>query len=174
MKLFIIFIQLFFISNLDGTIIGYQFPSLSGETLEDKKITIPTDINGKYSLIALAYSQQAEEDLQTWIKPIYNKFINSSAIVDYDMNIYFIPMFTGVNQPTANGAKKRMKENTDKEYFPYVLCYQGELKKYKEALNMTEKEKPYFFILDKNGKIVYTCSGNYTEDKIEAMEDAVE
>jgi len=154
--------------------VGKQFPELSGETLEDKTVSIPKDTKGKYTLIGLAFSKQAEEDLHTWIDPIYNTFINSSAIVDYDVNVFLIPMFTGAKQPTMNMAKKQMKENTDKSFYKNVLCYHGELKKYKEELEMTEKDKPYFFVIDKNGKIVYSTSGSFTEVKLDAIEDKLE
>ncbi len=162
------------LSVANAQVVGKQFPDLSGETLEDKTVSIPKDTKGKFTLIGMAFSQKAEADLQSWVDPVYNTFINPSAIVDYSVNVFLIPMFTGAKQPTMNLAKKQMKENTEKSFYKNVLCYHGELKKYKEELQMTDKEKPYFFVIDKNGKIVYTTSGAFSEEKLDAIEDKVE
>lgn len=146
------------------------FPDLSGETLEDKPVHIPADLKGKFSIIGLAYSDKAEKDLRTWLNPIYNKFVEKSSMFNYDVNLYFIPMFTGARQASMNYAKKELKEGTTKQFFSNILCYRGELKKYKDELQMKEKDKPYFFVLDKEGKIIYATSGNCTDSKMEEME----
>ncbi len=152
------------------------FPSITGESLEDKKITIPTDTKGKFTLIGMAYSQKSQEDLQTWLQPVYTNFIEkpSGAVLfddSYDINVYFIPMFTGSNEAAAAPAKKRFKEGLDKELQPHLLIYKGDISKYKEQLSLNDKDKPYFFLLNEEGNIVYTTSGIYTEAKMEKIEE---
>lgn len=155
-------------------VVGKQYPDLVGETYDDKKVLLPNDIQGKYSLIGMAYSKDSELALRTWFDPVYNKFIAKSGIVDYDLNIFFVPMFTGTNELTAGVAKKKLKEGTDKEFWPYVIFYQGSLKKYKDELAFEKKDIPYIFVLDKNGKIVYATSGSFSEQKLEEIEDKLE
>ena len=96
------------------------------------------------------------------------------AGMGYDVNVYFVPMFTGVNAAATGTAKKKAIKNVDPQLLPYILFYKGELKKYKEALDFEKKDIPYFFVLDKTGKIVYATSGKFTEDKLDAIEDAIE
>jgi hypothetical protein len=55
-----------------------------------------------------------------------------------------------------------------------VLFYKGELKPYKEALDFEKKDIPYFFVLDKTGKIVYATSGKYTTAKMDQIENVLE
>ena len=147
-----------------------SFPDLEGENLLDKPVHIPNDIKGKYSIIGIAYSDKAEKDLRTWLNPIYNKFVEKNSMFNYDVNLCFVPMFTGAYQATMGYAKKQLKEGTNKQFFSNIICYRGELKKYKEELDMSEKDKPYFFVLDKEGKIIYSTSGNCTDTKLEEIE----
>jgi hypothetical protein len=155
-------------------VVGTQFPDLTATTMKDKKVNIPGDLKNKYSLIGIAYSNDAEKDLHTWLEPVYDKFIAKNELMPYDINLYFIPMFTGAKSATAESAKNKLAKETDPELQPYVLIYKGELDKYKTALGMDKKALPYFFVLDKMGKIVYTTSGSYTEDKMDAIEDALD
>lgn len=161
---------------------GKMFPNMVCENYNGKKVNLPVDTKGKYTLLGLAFSNGAEEDLKTWINPIYNKFIvkvdasKADAFdvhVDYDVNLYFIPMFTGLNQLTSKQSKEKIKSHTDKEMYDYLLFYQGD-KSYKEELNFEKKDTPYFFVLDKTGKIAYATSGKYDDKKLEKIIDIIE
>jgi hypothetical protein len=161
---------------------GKLFPAMVCENYNGKKINLPADTKGKYTLLGMAFSNGAEEDLKTWINPIYNKFIAKvdasqadafDVHVDYDVNLYFIPMFTGLNQLTSKQSKEKIKSHTDKEMYDYLLFYQGD-KTYKEELNFEKKDVPYFYVLDKTGKIVYATSGKYDDKKLEKIVDILE
>ena len=156
--------------------VGKKFPTLEGVTLGEKKVNIPADCKGKMTVICLAFSKRAEEALHSWMVPMYNKFVAKTGMMDdaYDVNLYFVPMFTGIHQPTENMAKKQLKDGTGKEFFNIVLCYHGSIHPYKEELNFDEKEFPYFFILDKDGKIIYATKGFYDEKKMEEISDKIE
>lgn len=154
---------------------GKIFPDIAGETCKGKALSIPSDTKGKITLIGMAYSKKAEDDLKTWLSPVYNKFIAKTGMFDseYDVNLYFIPLFTGANYGAVNAAKKKLKEDTDEILHPHVLFYAGGIKKYKEELGFEEKDSAYFFVLDKNGKIIYTTTGQFSEEKMDAIEDTL-
>jgi predicted transcriptional regulator len=83
-------------------------------------------------------------------------------------------MFTGVNAAATGTAKRKAMKNVDPQLLPYILFYKGELKTYKEALDFEKKDIPYFFVLDKDGKIVYATSGKYTSAKLDKVEEVLE
>lgn len=158
---------------------GEIFPYLEGTTLSDKELVLPEDTKGKFTLIGMAYSKKSEDDLKTWFNPIYNTFLykpSSSLFGDagYDVNVYFIPMFTGVKKAAASTAERKMKKKTDPKLLPHILFYKGNLKTYKDALDFEKRDVPYFFVLDKDGKIIYATSGAYSDKKLEAVEELVE
>src|SRR5688572_3201032 len=159
--------------------VGKKFPDLQAETVEDKVVKLPRDVAGKYTLIGLAYSKKSEDELNSWFQPVFEKFVQKSnnnllAGFTYDVNVYFVPMFTGVNAAATGTAKRKAMKNIDPQLLPYILFYKGELKSYKEALDFEKKDIPYFFVLDPKGKIVYATSGKYTAEKMDAVEEKIE
>src|SRR6267154_4555015 len=90
---------IFFTGNSFAQVIGKQFPNMTVETVEDKKVNLPQDVKGKYTLLGLAYSKKSEDELNTWFSPIFNTFIQKNtgqmATFNYNVNVYFVPMFTG-------------------------------------------------------------------------------
>ncbi|HNP18312.1 MAG TPA: hypothetical protein PKL31_07765 [Fulvivirga sp.] len=162
------------IAQLEGT----RFPDMETETVEDEIVNIPDDVTDKYTLLGLAYSKKAEDDLNTWFSPVYNKFIKESTGVfagfSYDINVFFVPMFTGIKAAATSTAKKKTAKELDPLLIPNILFYKGDLKTYKDALEFDEKDVPYMFLLDKEGNIVYATSGEYTDEKIEAIEEILD
>lgn len=170
---------LFFLSANVHAQLGSQFPNLEGETLLNKQVVIPSDTKEKFTLLGMAYSKKSEEDLKTWFNPIYQKFIYKPKnpglfYTEYDVNVYFVPMFTGVKKAAYGKVMKKMKDKTDPKLVPHIMFYKGELKKYKEALDFEKKDVPYFFVLDKQGKIVFVTSGSYNDDKLDEIENLLE
>jgi hypothetical protein len=165
-------------SSLPAQVIGTVFPLMEAETVEDKKVVLPEAAKGKYTLLGLAYSKKSEDELNTWFQPVFEKFIQKSKGLfedfGYDVNVYFVPMFTGVNAAATGTAKRKALKNVDPHLLPYILFYKGELKPYKDALNFEKKDVPYFFVLDKEGKILYATSGRYSVAKMNEVENVLE
>lgn len=157
---------------------GKMFPDMEAETVEDKKVLLPQSTKGKYTLLGLAYSKKSEDELNSWFQPVFEKFIQKTtgllAGFSYDVNVYFIPMFTGINAAATGTAKRKAIKNIDPQLLPYVLFYKGELKTYKESLEFDKKDVPYFFVLDPTGKIVYATMGKYSDAKMNEVEEVIE
>jgi hypothetical protein len=159
-------------------VVGKTFPAMEAETVEDKKVRLPDDTKGKFTLLGLAYSKKSEDELNSWFNPVFSKFIQKTtglmAGMGYDVNVYFVPMFTGVNAAAQGTAKRKAMKDIDPQLLPYILFYKGELKPYKEALDFEKRDIPYFFVLDPQGKIVFATSGKYTEEKLDEVEAVIE
>lgn len=164
--------------TLHAQVVGKMFPDMEAETVEDLKVKLPESTKGKYTLLGLAYSKKSEDELNSWFSPVFNKFIQKTKGLmsgfGYDVNVYFIPMFTGINAAATGTAKKKALKNIDPQLLPYILFYRGELKTYKEALDFEKRDLPYFFVLDPTGKIVFATSGAYSEDKMDSVEEVIE
>jgi hypothetical protein len=165
-------------TEIKAQVLGKIFPVMEAETVEDKKVSLPNDTKGKYTLLGLAYSKKSEDELNTWFSPVYNKFVRKAdglfAGMGYDVNVYFVPMFTGVNAAATGTAKKKALKNVDPMLLPNILFYKGELKPYKEALDFEKRDTPYFFVLDPEGKIVFATSGAFTQGKLDEVEESIE
>lgn len=177
-RLFVVAVLSLFANVCIAQVVGKTFPALEAETVEDKKVKLPGDVAGKYTLIGMAYSKKSEDELNSWFQPVFQKFIQKTngvlAGFTYDVNVYFVPMFTGVNAAATGTAKKKASKNIDPQLLPYILFYKGELKTYKEALDFEKRDIPYFFVLDPQGKIVFATSGKYTDEKMDEVEEKIE
>ena len=179
MKRLILFLFIVSLTSFaNAQVIGKMFPAMETQTVDDKKITLPDDVKGKYTLLGLAYSKKSEDELNTWFEPVFSKFVQKTsglmAGMGYDVNVYFVPMFTGINAAATGTAKKKAAKNMDPQLLPNILFYKGELKTYKEALDFEKRDIPYFFVLDPTGKIVYATSGAFTEAKMDKVEESIE
>ena len=177
-KLLLLFVCVALVSVSFAQVVGKMFPAMEAETVEDKKVNLPAAVKGKFTLLGLAYSKKSEDELNSWFQPVFQKFIQKNKGLfegfGYDVNVYFIPMFTGVNAAATGTAKKKALKNIDPNLLPYILFYKGELKPYKEALDFEKKDVPYFFVLDAEGKILYATSGSYSGKKMDEVEAVLE
>ncbi len=155
---------------------GKMFPVMNGVSLDDKIINLPIK-NNKFTVIAIAYHKGAEEDLKKWLNPLYNMFFvkkeggsNFDMAEIYDVNFVFVPMISGFKM-----IAKDFKNNTDKEFWPYIMdTEKTDIKEIQKELGVTDNKIPYFYVLDKTGKIVHVEKGSYTDAKMDALEEAVE
>lgn len=165
-------------SFLSFSQMGDRFPDMEAESLTNKNVNIPSDLSDKYTLIGLAYSKKSEEYLKSWFEPVYNQFIYKPTTpsvfnITFDVNCYFIPMFTGAKRPAYQKVMTKLKKTIDKRLQPNVLFYKGQLNEYKEALNFEGNDIPYFFVLNPAGEIIYATSGRYTKAKMQEITDKV-
>lgn len=174
-----LFVVLLALSTVGSAqVIGKIFPEMDAETVEDKVVSLPEDTKGKFTLLGLAYSKKSEDELNSWFEPIFYKFIQKTKGLmgdfGYDVNVYFVPMFTGINAAATGTAKKKTLKKVDPQLLPYILFYKGELKKYKDELDFEKKDVPYFFVLDKEGKIIFATTGAFSESKMDQIEEVIE
>jgi hypothetical protein len=155
---------------------GLMFPEIIGMDLNNKQVNIPPN-NGKYSVVAIAFGRDAEDALRKWMQPLYETFVKkeeaaggmSPAEVN-DANFYFVPLIAGFKKVVED-----FKKETDKEFWKYVIdSERTDVKANQKKLGLKDSDIPYFFVLDKSGKIVEVQSGTYNATKLDKLEDAIE
>jgi hypothetical protein len=149
-----------------------EFPLLNGETLDGKKIVLPSACIGKKTIIGMAYSQKAQDALMSWYEPMFEKFVAKVGMFDYeyDVNLYFVPMFIGLKQGLYESTLKELRGQNRKDLYPYVLFYKGELAPFDTQLNMQDKSQAYFFVLNEKGQVIHATKGAFSESKMEEIE----
>ncbi|KPH63812.1 hypothetical protein AMS58_02470 [Pseudoalteromonas porphyrae] len=127
---------------------GQQFPIVSGENLEKKRITIPTDFNEQLSLLLIGYKQDSQFDIDRWL-------------IGLDMTGVTIPTY---ELPTIQGMAPRMFstliDNGMRKGIPKEL-WGGVITIYKDGdavQAFTGNENPNntrVVLLDSDGTIIY-------------------
>lgn len=159
--------------------VGKTFPDMECRNLDAAKVLLPSQLAGKKSVVCLAYSQKAQEKLQGWLSEAIPKFIlrgNENSMIPlepYNVNTFFIAMYTGANKVAAKNASAQIKKGVDVLLHSYILIYEGELEPYKTTLNLISKDDPYVFVLDEKGKVAYATYGAYSAKALNDIEDLI-
>jgi hypothetical protein len=157
--------------------IGRTFPGLQGKTLNNESITLPAK-DKKYTVLAIAFHRQAEEDLKKWLNPLITTFIKdqneASKGIDladvYDVNFIFIPMINGFQR-----FADEFKKDTDPRLWQYIMdTEKTDISLVQKSLSIEDNKVPYFFVLNASGTVVQVQSGKYSPAKIDKLEDAIE
>ena len=149
---------------------------ITGETIDHQRISMPDDVKGKYTLLCFASSTKAQKDLESWLDPVYQKFIAKTGIMDdmFDVNVFFIPMVKGNNQMFAENMKRKFRETAQADLRPHVLFSESNTEQLISSLKMSSGEIPYLFLLDKDARIIYSTNGGYTEAKFDQIDELIE
>ena len=152
-----------------------QFPSLQGETADGRTVELPLKAPKAFTIIGLAYSQKAQPALEEWFEPAYLRFVAKHGLFAgaYDCEVYFVPLFTGLNKAAYEPSLKKFRKSAEPGIADHVVFCKAELDPLKSALGLLDKDAPYFFILDREGRIVYRTQGAFTDEKLEAMEEVL-
>ncbi|MES2567541.1 MAG: hypothetical protein V4565_11780 [Bacteroidota bacterium] len=153
-----------------------NFPTLSGHALDGNAITVPIKGTTKFTIIGICYKRSAEDDLKTWIQPMYDVFVAKANGTDYfdvgnyyDVNYFFIPLISGFKKAAAD-----FKASTQPDLWKNVIDCDTDIALLKVQLKPNDEAVPYFYVIDTAGKIVEVISGKYTDNKMDKIQEAID
>lgn len=163
---------------LTTSALAQQFPAINGETVADKKTIVPADLAGKRAVIGIAFSLKADDALKKWSQPLYDQLIagGMGGLMGgnmYNANICFVAMLRGVAKLGLGELKQRSQKNIDKKLHSYFVISDDDAQKIIETLKVSDKNEPYFFVVDEKGNILFSTSGAYSEKKMNQITDAL-
>ncbi|MCB0765270.1 MAG: hypothetical protein KDB84_11225, partial [Flavobacteriales bacterium] len=145
-------------------LMGQTFPHLAGETANGAAVDLPNATAKAYTVIGIAYSKKASPLLEEWYEPAYLRFVAKHGLFAgaYDADVYFVPLFVGLNKAAYDPSLKRFRKSASPEIVAHVVFSKDDLDPLKETLEMEDSDIPYFFVLDANGVIVHRTRGAFT------------
>lgn len=152
---------------------GALFPSLTGETASGTKVTLPATGSGRYMVIGLAMGRKAEPLLEDWFEPAYLRFVAKHGLFAsaYQADVCFVPLFTGLDKAAYEPTMKKFRKSATPEVVDRVVFTKADGSAVQEALGIRDKDIPWFFVVDPQGRVIHTTSGKYTDAKLKAIED---
>ncbi len=149
------------------------FPPLSGEKADGTRVELPDRRSTGYTVIGLAYSQKAAPMLEAWAEPAFLRFVAKHGLFagTYEADVWFVPMFVGGNKAAYAPSLKRFRESADPEVAEHVLFYQGDIERFERDLELNRRDIPYFFVIDAEGRVVHRTEGEFTVEKLDAIEE---
>ena len=155
-----------------------KFPSFTCINLNDKQVVLPTDVQNKRTVIALMFSTKADKYMQNWAHPLYNSLMADGAggMMSgnmYNANLCFVGAVKGLAKLALPEMIKKSKTQVDKKFHGNFMYTDTDLDALMKALNITDKSLPHFFVIEKDGSIIYQTSGTYSDDKLNDITGAL-
>lgn len=148
------------------------FPPMEGETVDGRSVALPPQGSASFTIVAMAYGKKAEPLLEKWYAPAYARFVAKHGLFagSYEVELFLVPVFTGLNKAGYAATMNRLRREVDPEIARRVLFVKDDARQVIHDLGLTDKDVPYFFVLDPQGRILERVSGAFSVEKLDALE----
>lgn len=153
MRILVLSFLLFFVASCsthytNQSVTGKKFPLVSGQNLEDKKITIPTDFKGDFTLLLIGYKQDAQFDIDRWLIAL--------DMTETRINVYEIPTIQGLfPRMFSTMINNGMRNGIPKELWKGVITLYKDGNKVQQFTGNEKPNNARVLLLDKTGTIVF-------------------
>jgi hypothetical protein len=148
--------------------IGKKFPEVTAESLAKTRESIPESAKGQVTLIAVAFLQQSQPQLDSWLGPFEEKFGNKEGFTFYE-----VPMISSGYKFMRMVIDSGMRGGIPKYKHKNVVTMYGDVEKYMNELNL-EARYGYAFLLDKEGIIRWQGQGFSTPEALKELFELAE
>ncbi|MBP9087167.1 MAG: hypothetical protein KBG15_13685 [Kofleriaceae bacterium] len=145
-----------------------MFPTLAARTLANRAVTFPQETAGKVGLLFVAFERDAQEQINSWLAPLLAQYVTSDEVSYYE-----IPLIAGGYGMVAKFIDGGMRRGVPQALHDRTATYYGPRQPFFDALEITDTSKPYLFVLDKQGHIVFRVAGWYNGIDAQAANDAI-
>jgi hypothetical protein len=144
-----------------------QFPVTSGKNLMRQSVTVPSDLEGQFVLVLVAFQRWHQSRIDTWLPAIAQFEARFAGLRHYElpvlpsMNILsrtFINegMRAGIPDPVARATTITLYVDMD-EFLP--------------ALGVSNNDDIHLLLLDRSGEILWRTAGAYSADVAQSLAD---
>jgi hypothetical protein len=145
------------------------FPIVKGSNLLRQKQTLPQDFKGEVNLVFVPFLQWQQSEVNSWVpwitdmEALHPEFLYYELPTIENRNIIFQ---TFINEGMRAGIPNPLtRERTITLYLNKV--------EFQEALNMTDEEHIYIFLLDNNGNILHRMRGSYSNESGDTLANQI-
>jgi len=148
--------------------IGKKFPEVTAKSLAKTPVSIPGSAQGKVALIAVAFLQQSQPQLDSWLGPFTERFAGKEGFTFYE-----VPMISSGYKFMSFIIDSGMRGGIPKEKHKNVVTMYGDVEKYMNALSL-DSRFGYAFLLDQEGIIRWQGQGVATAETLRELFEAAE
>jgi hypothetical protein len=153
----------------EGQSIGKPFPTISAKTLAQRCVRFPEETKGKVGLVFVAFEQQAQQDIDTWVSPLIGDLLKND-----DVSYYEIPMISGVYKPVSRLIDGGMRGGVPKDLHDRTATFYGKRADFFSSMAITDQSRAHLFVLSRDGRIMFRTSGPATVEKVAAARNALD
>lgn len=129
-------------------ITGQVFPTVKGQSLEEKNVTIPSDFLGDMTLLLIGYKQNSQFDIDRWLIGL--------DMTETRVNVYEIPTIQGLfPQMFSTVIDNGMRAGIPKPLWKGVVTIYGDGEQVQALTGNENASNARVVLLDEKGKVIY-------------------
>ncbi len=148
--------------------IGKKFPEVTAKSLAKTPVSLPGSAQGKVTLIVVAFLQQSQPQLDSWLGPFTERFGSKEGFTFYE-----VPMISSGYKFMSFIIDSGMRGGIPKEKHKNVVTMYGDVEKYMKALDL-DARYGYAFLLDREGIIRWQDKGFSTPEALKELFEMAE
>jgi hypothetical protein len=148
--------------------IGKKFPEVKADSLAKTPVSLPGSAHGKVTLIVVAFLQQSQPQLDSWLGPFAERFGGKEGFTFYE-----VPMISSGYKFMRFIIDSGMRGGIPKEKHKNVVTMYGDVEKYMKELDL-DARYGYAFLLDREGIIRWQGKGFSTPEVLKELFEMAE
>jgi ATP10 protein len=145
------------------------FPTISAKTLANRCVTFPKETQGKVGVLFVAFEQGAQSEIDTWVDPVINNYLNDDRVSYYE-----IPMISGAYKPVSRFIDGGMRGGVPSKLHDRTATFYGKRSAFFSSMNISNRTHAYLFVLSREGRIVFRSSGSASAEQVADTIEAIE
>ena len=146
-----------------------KLPKVKGSTLARQKMVFPDDFKGEVNLVFIAFLRWHQDLIDEWVP-----FVEELAGEYPNLHYYEFPTLpqrgfiyrTFLNEGMRAGIpNKATRARTITLYINKTA--------FRKALQIDNEQNIWLYLFDKSGQVLWRTEGRYTEEKAQALRDAL-
>lgn len=149
-----------------------HFPRVEGTNLEGRRFSLPSDFEGEYNIVLVAFRREQQSDVDSWLP-----FLRERAASDQRVRAYELP--------TLNRAYRMMRAFIDggmargipeRATRAATITLYIDKAPYKRALGIATEDRIVTMLVARDGRVLWRADGRYSADagsRLSAVLDAL-
>jgi len=135
-----------------------QFPRVEGSNLEGRRFTLPTDFEGDYNIVLVAFRREQQNDVDTWLP-----FLREVATPARHVRVYELPTLNKTYRFMRGfidgGMSRGIPERATREA---TITLYIDKSPFKKALAIATEDRISTFLVARDGRILWRTDGRFT------------
>jgi hypothetical protein len=147
-------------------ITGQAFPIVTGQSLEENSVTIPSDFQGEMTLLLIGYVQNSQFDIDRWLIAL--------DMTDTQVNVYEIPTIQGLfPEMFSTFIDNGMRAGIPKPLWKGVITVYGDGEKVQAFTGNENAANTRVVLLNKQGQILYFYDQGFSVAALNEMKNVL-
>lgn len=132
------------------------FPEVTGSNLEGRKYALPRDFEGEINLCLIAFTQDQQADVNTWLEGV--KPLECTP----GFRVYELPIIATSTAPFRLWLDAAMHRGiADRKQREQTITLYLDKEKFRRSLNLPNENSVYAVLADRAGRVLWQESGPY-------------